>query len=72
MREAEAFARGKKKPGSVKTPRRDEHLTELEKRLSRKLMARVCIHSRKRGGSIEIRFSSPDELDRLLDALLKT
>ncbi|NLX30706.1 MAG: chromosome partitioning protein ParB, partial [Deltaproteobacteria bacterium] len=50
----------------------DEHLTELEKRLSRKLMARVCIHSRKRGGSIEIRFSSPDELDRLLDALLKT
>jgi len=72
VREAEAFARGKKKPRAVKTPGRDEHLTELEKRLSRKLMARVCIHSRKKGGSIEIRFSSPDELDRLLEALFKT
>jgi hypothetical protein len=34
-------------------------------------MARVNILSRKRGGSIEIRFSSPGELDRLLEVLLK-
>jgi ParB family chromosome partitioning protein len=72
VREAEAFARGKKKPKTVKkTSGRDEHLMELEKRLSRRLMARVSIHSRKRGGAIEIRFSSPDELDRLLDVLLR-
>lgn len=72
VREAEAFVRGKKKPATIKkTAGRDEHLAELEKRLSRRFMARVNIHSRRRGGAIEIRFSSPDELDRLLEALLK-
>ncbi len=72
VREAEAFARGKKKPKTArKTPGRDEHLVELEKRLSRRLMARVSIHSKKKGGAIEIRFSSPDEFDRLLDVLLR-
>jgi len=72
VREAEAFVRGKKKPANVKkTAGRDEHLAELEKRLSRRFMARVNILSRRRGGAIEIRFSSPDELDRLLEALLK-
>lgn len=71
VREAEAFARGKKKTKVMKKAAgRDEHLVELEKRLSRKLMARVNIHSRRRGGAIEIRFSSPDELDRLLEVLL--
>lgn len=72
VREAEAFARSKKKPKAMKKAAgRDEHLVELEKRLSRKLMARVNIHSRRRGGAIEIRFSSPDELDRLLEVLLR-
>jgi len=72
VREAEEFVRGKKKTKTVKKkPVHDEHLAELEKRLSRRLMARVDILSRKRGGSIEIRFSSPGELDRLLEALLK-
>ena len=72
VREAEEFVRGKKKTKTVKKkPVHDEHLAELEKRLSRRLMARVNILSRKRGGSIEIRFSSPGELDRLLEALLK-
>lgn len=72
VREAEAFARGKKKPKTArKTSGVDEHLVELEKRLSRRLMARVSIHSRKKGGAIEIRFGSPDELDRLLEVLLR-
>jgi len=72
VREAEEFVRGKKKTKTVKKkPVHDEHLAELEKRLSRRLMARVNILSRKRGGSIEIRFSSPGELDRLLEVLLK-
>ncbi len=35
-------------------------------------MAKVNIQSRKRGGSIEIRFSSPEELDRLLEVLLRS
>jgi len=72
VREAEEFVRGRKKLKTVKKkPVGDEHLAELEKRISRRLMARVNIHSRKRGGSIEIRFSSPEELDRLLELLLK-
>ena len=72
VREAEEFVRGRKKLKTVKKkPAGDEHLAELEKRISRRLMARVNIHSRKRGGSIEIRFSSPEELDRLLELLLK-
>jgi ParB family chromosome partitioning protein len=72
VREAEEFARGKKKGKSVKKkPVGDEHLAELEKRLSRRLMAKVNIHLRKRGGSIEVRFSSPEELDRILEVLLK-
>jgi len=72
VREAEEFVRGRKKSKTVKKkPVGDEHLAELEKRVSRRLMARVNIHSRKRGGSIEIRFSSPEELDRLLELLLK-
>jgi len=72
VREAEEFARGKKKTKTVKKkPVHDEHLAELEKRLSRRLMARVSILSKKRGGSIDIRFSSPEELDRLLEVLLK-
>jgi ParB family chromosome partitioning protein len=73
VREAEAFARGKKKRG--KTPRDhhagDVHLEELEKRLSRRLMAKVKFLPRKRGGSIEIRFTSPEELERLLEVLLR-
>lgn len=72
VREAEEFVRGRKKSKTVKKkPVGDEHLAELEKRISRRLMARVNIHSRKRGGAIEIRFSSPEELDRLLELLLK-
>jgi ParB family chromosome partitioning protein len=73
VREAEEFARSKKKAKAFrKKPVGDEHLAELEKRLSRRLMAKVNIQSRKRGGSIEIRFSSPEELDRLLEVLLRS
>jgi len=73
VREAEEFVRGKKKAKTAKKkPVHDEHLAELEKRLSRRLMARVNILSRKRGGSIEIRFSSSDEFERLLEVLLRS
>ncbi len=72
VREAEAFVRGKRtRKAEPKISGHDEHLAELEKRLSRRLVTRVSIHTRKRGGAIEIRFGSPDELDRLLDVLLR-
>ncbi|NPV06147.1 MAG: ParB/RepB/Spo0J family partition protein [Syntrophaceae bacterium] len=73
VREAEALARGKRKAGNVKKTRgADEHLAEIEKRLARRLMTRVTVRSGRKGGAIEIRFSSPEELDRLLDVLLRT
>lgn len=73
VREAEAFVRGKRtRKAAPKISGHDEHLAELEKRLSRRLVTRVSIHTRKRGGAIEIRFGSPDELDRLLDVLLRS
>ena len=73
VREAEALARGKRKAGNVKKTRgADEHLADIEQRLSRCLMTRVTVRSGRKGGSIEIRFSSPEELERLLDVLLRT
>jgi len=73
VREAEAFARAKKKGRAPKRkPVVDVHLEELEKRLSRRLMAKVSIVYKKRGGSIEIRFTSPEELERLLEVLLRS
>jgi ParB family chromosome partitioning protein len=73
VRAAEEFARGKKKGKNEKKKLAgDEHLVELEKRLSRRLMAKVNILPRKRGGSIEIRFTSPEELERLLEVLLRS
>ncbi|OPY87460.1 MAG: putative chromosome-partitioning protein ParB [Syntrophaceae bacterium PtaU1.Bin231] len=73
VREAEAFARGKKKAGHVKKARgSDEHLAEIEKRLARRLLTRVTVRSGRKGGAIEIRFGSPEELERLLEILLRT
>lgn len=73
VREAEAFARGKKKAGPVKKSRgADEHLAEIEKQLARRLLTRVTVRPGRKGGAIEIRFSSPEELERLLDVLLRT
>jgi ParB family chromosome partitioning protein len=72
VREAEKFARGRNRSKTAtKKSSDDEHLAELERRLSRHLMTKVGIHPRKRGGSIEIRFSTAEELDRILEAILK-
>ncbi len=72
VREAEALARGKRKAGNVKKTRgTDEHLADIEKRLSRCLLTRVTVRSGRKGGAIEIRFSSPEELERILDVLLR-
>lgn len=72
VREAEAFSRGKKTAGASRKKRgADEHIADLEKRLSRRLMTRVTVRSGRRGGAIEIRFGSPEELERLLDVLLR-
>jgi len=70
VREAEALSRQKpKSPSAAK--RRDPQIASLEDKLKRSLGTRVAIrHSGKRG-RIEIEYYSLEELDRLLDILIR-
>lgn len=71
VRETELLVRGlRKKASQTRKAIKDEQLDYLEGKLSRSLMTSVRIRTVKSGGTIEIRFSSPDELDRLLRILL--
>ena len=71
VRETELLVRGlRKKASQTRKQIKDEQLAYLEGKLSRSLMTNVRIRTVKSGGTIEIRFSSPDELDRLLKTLL--
>lgn len=60
----------KKAPEEKKTAARDRFMTDLEKQLSAKCMARVNLRGSSRKGAIEIRYSSLDELNRLARYLL--
>ena len=65
------MARKKARPGTrSKKAAKPIELIDLEKRLSRKLAAKVCIHAGKRGGRIEVSYSSLDELNSLVDILM--
>lgn len=55
------------KPKKIK---KDDSIRDLENSLSRKLMAHVTLKQRKRGGTIEIKYSSSDELNRIVETLL--
>jgi ParB family chromosome partitioning protein len=52
--------------------KKDVHLDDLEKKLSQTLMTRTQIRKRGKKGVIEIHFSSPEELGRLVEFLLET
>ncbi len=73
VREAEKMAqsfasrRTSKKQG---TPKKEIHIVDLEKKLSERLMAKTSIKPLRKGGVIEIRFLSADDLDRVLDAIM--
>lgn len=63
---------------AVKTPQKGEkpvskeiYLVELEKQLARLYMTKVEIRKKSRKGCIEIRFSSTEELGRLVELLLQ-
>ncbi|UCF89149.1 MAG: ParB/RepB/Spo0J family partition protein [bacterium] len=45
---------------------------DLEKRLTRKLGCRVQIHTSGKGGRLEIRYASLDELNAVIDKILRT
>ncbi len=72
VRETEKRARAAKK--DAKEPRETSgptvNVRDLEERLGRSLGAKVAVVDKKGKGRLEIRFTSYDELDRLLERLL--
>ncbi|MHB8909049.1 MAG: ParB/RepB/Spo0J family partition protein [Syntrophales bacterium] len=60
----------KKTPTRAKAARKDPYLADLEQELSSRLLAAVQIRAGKRVGTIEIRYTTADELNRLARLLL--
>jgi ParB family chromosome partitioning protein len=60
----------KKTPEKKKNRRPDPYLTDLERELSSQLLTAVQIRAGKRSGTIEIRYSNGEELNRLVLLLL--
>jgi len=72
VRQAEELAKKIKTPASVSgKSKHDVVMTDLEKKLSSKLMTSVKINKYAKRGNIVIGFSSLEELNRLITSLLK-
>lgn len=52
-------------------PQKSNEIIALENDLSHKLMTKVQINQSKKGGAIQIRFRSVDELNRLIDLIME-
>ncbi len=73
VRQTEALVRNLKQPagGASKTPKaKSANVRDIEGRLERKLGTRVELKDRDGKGEIVVKYSSWDELDRILEALL--
>ncbi|MBU4581746.1 MAG: ParB/RepB/Spo0J family partition protein [Proteobacteria bacterium] len=71
VRETERLIRRlKTAPEKKKTGRKDPYLTDLERELSSQLLAAVQIRAGKRSGTIEIRYTNGEELNRLVRLFL--
>ncbi|APG28209.1 chromosome partitioning protein ParB [Syntrophotalea acetylenivorans] len=66
VRKIKNFAHQPKKPAK---PQPDPELQYLAEELQRSLGTHVSIHSKKKGGKIEISYFSAEDLDRLLELL---
>jgi ParB family chromosome partitioning protein len=60
----------KKAPARTKAARKDPFLADLEQELSSRLLAAVQIRAGKRAGTIEIRYTTGEELNRLARLIL--
>ncbi|MHB9097299.1 MAG: ParB/RepB/Spo0J family partition protein [Syntrophales bacterium] len=60
----------KKAPARAKAARQDPYLADLERELSSRLLAAVQIRAGKRAGTIEIRYTTGEVLNRLARLLL--
>jgi ParB family transcriptional regulator, chromosome partitioning protein len=71
VRETERLIQNAKKQSSGGKPvAKDRFLTDLEKALAAKFMAKVQIKGGSKKGAIEVRFTSMDELNRLASMIL--
>ncbi|HYA15604.1 MAG TPA: ParB/RepB/Spo0J family partition protein [Syntrophales bacterium] len=73
VREAESLIQKlKKAPKEIKPKKKDPFLRDLENDLSSKLISEVHIRRHKNKGSIEIKFKSAEELNRLVTLLMNS
>jgi ParB family chromosome partitioning protein len=71
VRETERLIQNAKKHSlNKKPPAKDRYLYDLERVLAKKLMAKVQIKGNAKKGAIEVRFTSMDELNRLVSLIL--
>ena len=71
VREAEKLAKFIDSPlKKKKKPEKDIYIKDIENKISERLMVKAGIKQLRSGGVIEIRFSSSDDLDRLVDIIL--
>jgi ParB family chromosome partitioning protein len=71
VRETESLVkRLKKMPAEKKSPKKDPFLRDLENELSSRLMTETHIHRHKNKGTIEIKFKTAEEMNRLLTLLM--
>jgi hypothetical protein len=61
----------KKKRKSSKNRNKDVYIREIEERLITNLGTKVTINKTKSKGTIEIEFYNEDDLDRLVDLIVK-
>ena len=76
VREAEALVQARLRRVSRETPhrrgrRRDPQLLDLESQLRERYTTTVAIHGRGARGAIELRYFSEQDLERLIDLLLR-
>jgi ParB family chromosome partitioning protein len=72
VRDTERLMQNIKKPAADKNrPKKDPYVTDLERTLSKIMLSRVQIHlNQKHAGSIEIRFNSTEDLERLIKFIM--
>ena len=70
VRETERRARGEAKPAAA-PKQKSANVRDLESRLAKRLGSPVAIEDNEGKGKIEIRYASLDELDRLLNQLMR-
>lgn len=72
VRETERIIKNLKTPPKEKKMlRKDQYIVDLERELSSKLMTVIKIRQSKKVGTIEIKFSNPEELNRLVQFIIE-